>query len=50
MFRPIGIPQTNPAPHPPTFRERGSYTTDDTAVNFISSASFFTQERGSYAF
>lgn len=29
------IPQTTQAPHPPDYRERGSFTTDGTAVNPI---------------
>lgn len=34
MFRPIGIPQIPPAPHPPNLRDRGSHTTDGTAAFF----------------
>lgn len=40
MFRPLRIPQANLAPHPPEIRERGSYTTDGTAVPFFSSEAF----------
>ena len=32
MFRPSWIPQENPAPHPPNFRERGFHTADGTAA------------------
>ena len=40
MFRPIGIPQIPPAPHPPELRDRGSHTTDGTAAFFLSLALF----------
>lgn len=34
------IPQTTQAPHPPDYRERGSFTTDGMAVNLIESLIF----------
>ena len=34
------IPQTTQAPHPPDYRERGSFTTDGMAVNHIESLIF----------
>ena len=47
MFRPIGIPQRNPASHPPTFRERGSHTTDGTAVFLFSFSHYPLLRQGS---